>query len=69
MAGAKVGEVRVQLLVEGSTTAVSVQALTRNKTITAGLLLSLLPALVRDLTSTLERMKSREDHPAGSKPL
>lgn len=55
-------DVRVQLLVEGSTTAVSVQAL-------PGLLLSLLPELVRDLTASLERMKRRENQPAGRKPL
>lgn len=69
VAGAKLGEVRVQLLIEGTTTAVSAQALTRGKTITAAVLLQLLPALVRDLTETLERMRSREDHPAMGKPL
>lgn len=69
MAGAKLGEVRVQLVIEGTTTAVSAQALTRGKTITATVLLQLLPALVRDLTETLERMRSREDHPAGREPL
>ncbi|PPG53752.1 hypothetical protein C5C24_01750 [Rathayibacter sp. AY2B3] len=69
MAGAKLGEVRVQLVIEGSTTAVSAVALTRNKAITAAALLQLLPALVRDLTETLERMRSREDHPAKGKPL
>ncbi|WP_146085181.1 hypothetical protein [Rathayibacter sp. AY1F9] len=60
---------RVQLLIEGTTTAVSAVALTRNKTITAALLLRLLPALVRDLTETLERMRSREEQPAKGEPL
>ncbi|PPF41332.1 hypothetical protein C5B93_01065 [Rathayibacter sp. AY1A2] len=69
MAGAKLGEVRVTLAIEGSTTRVAAVQLTRGKTITAGLLLRLLPRLVQDLTATLERLKSREDHPANGRPL
>jgi hypothetical protein len=69
MAGARPGEVRVTLAIEGSTTRVAVVQLTRGKAITAALLLRLLPALVRDLTETLERMRSREEHPAGRAAL
>ncbi|PPF15226.1 MULTISPECIES: hypothetical protein [unclassified Rathayibacter] len=69
MAGAKLGEVRVTLAIEGSTTRVAAVQLTRGKTITAGLLLRLLPRLTQDLTETLERLRSREEHPAGRKPL
>jgi len=67
VAGAKLGEVRVVLAVEGTTTRVAAVQLTHGKAITASLLLRLLPKLVQDLTGTLERMKSREDHPANQK--
>jgi hypothetical protein len=69
MAGARQGEVRVTLAIEGSTTRVAAVQLTRGKSVTAALLLSVLPQLVQDLTETLQRMKAREDHPAKGKPL
>ena len=68
MAGARLGEVRVLLVVEGATARFTAQTLTRNQPITAALLLQLLPALVRDVTSTLERARTREEHPSG-RPL
>ncbi|WP_230670709.1 hypothetical protein [Rathayibacter sp. Leaf248] len=68
MADAKLSEVRAQLLIEGSTALFAV-ALTRNKSITAALLLRLLPALVRDLAETLKRMRSREEYPAKGRQL
>ncbi|PPG61627.1 hypothetical protein [Rathayibacter sp. AY1C5] len=62
MAGAKLGEVRVLLVVAGATARFTAH------TLTATLLLQLLPALVRDVTSTLERVRSREEHLSG-RPL